>query len=650
MITYMCKYAPIEIIEAFGDTVVMMEPHVTNFTQADTLMHPNMCSFVKAVLEEFENHNYEGMIFTSCCDSSRRLFDTLSRRYPEKFFFCFDLPRKINEFTISLYVNQIKQLIRDYTAFSGKSFDPAWLVKKCNREVDMQLRKKELIEEGKIPQKECDLKICLAGARPGSGVKQLITGHGAEIALDLTCTGICREYRVDADHVLSSYTDSLLHQIPCMRMHRTDGRRQRLSDLSCDLDGIIYHTVKFCDIYSYEYADMKANAGLPIVKLETDATSQCAGQILTRVEAFLESLRARKGHQASGHVSEETTVDTAHGGCAENDTGTPCGRCPDRNAPDIPRLSMDDIKSDRPGQIPAGLSPKNDAANSMLQNISSDETVSTDRGTSFLNHKKGDHPMYIMGIDSGSTSTNAVIINEKKEIISWAVVRTGAKSGESADRILQEILSQAQLQKSDLTLIVSTGYGRVSIPFADKNVTEISCHGKGAHFLNPAVRTILDIGGQDSKAIRLNEHGDVIDFVMNDKCAAGTGRFLEMMARTLEISIDELGPVSLLSKEDVEISSMCSVFAESEVISLIAQNKETADIAHGIHKAIAGKAISLLKRVGLKKDFMMTGGVAKNPGVVKVLEEQLGAALYIYEQPEIVGALGAALFGLESLT
>ncbi|MCD8365271.1 MAG: acyl-CoA dehydratase activase, partial [Clostridiales bacterium] len=235
-------------------------------------------------------------------------------------------------------------------------------------------------------------------------------------------------------------------------------------------------------------------------------------------------------------------------------------------------------------------------------------------------------------------------------IISWAVVRTGAKSGESADRILQEILSQAQLQKSDLTLIVSTGYGRVSIPFADKNVTEISCHGKGAHFLNPAVRTILDIGGQDSKAIRLNEHGDVIDFVMNDKCAAGTGRFLEMMARTLEISIDELGPVSLLSKEDVEISSMCSVFAESEVISLIAQNKETADIAHGIHKAIAGNAISLLKRVGLEKDFMMTGGVAKNPGVVKVLEEQLGAALYIYEQPEIVGALGAALFGLESLT
>ena len=184
---------------------------------------------------------------------------------------------------------------------------------------------------------------------------------------------------------------------------------------------------------------------------------------------------------------------------------------------------------------------------------------------------------------------------------------------------------------------------------ADENVTEISCHGKGAHYLNPEIRTILDIGGQDSKAIHLNEKGDVTDFVMNDKCAAGTGRFLEMMARSLEISIDELGPVSLQSKENIEISSMCSVFAESEVISLIAQNKEIADIAHGIHKAIAGKAMSLLKRVGLNPGYMMTGGVAKNPGVVAVLEEQLGEKLHIYEEPEIVGALGAALYGLEEI-
>ena len=262
--------------------------------------------------------------------------------------------------------------------------------------------------------------------------------------------------------------------------------------------------------------------------------------------------------------------------------------------------------------------------------------------------RKGD-TVYTLGIDSGSTSTNAVILDENRQIKAFSVVRTGAKSSQSADAALADVLKKAGLDREDISLIVSTGYGRVSIPFADKNVTEISCHGKGAHLLFPNVHTILDIGGQDSKAIRLNDNGEVADFVMNDKCAAGTGRFLEMMARSLEISIDELGPVSLRSKENIEISSMCSVFAESEVISLIAQNKEIADIAHGIHKAIAGKAMSLLKRVGLNPGYMMTGGVAKNPGVVAVLEEQLGEKLHIYEEPEIVGALGAALYGLEEI-
>lgn len=162
------------------------------------------------------------------------------------------------------------------------------------------------------------------------------------------------------------------------------------------------------------------------------------------------------------------------------------------------------------------------------------------------------------------------------------MVRTGAKAGESADRILTEVLEKAGLRREQLSWIVSTGYGRVSIPYADENVTEISCHGRGAHYFNPDIRTILDIGGQDSKAIRLKADGEVADFVMNDKCAAGTGRFLEMIARTLEVDIDDLGPIALQSTEEIEITSMCSVFAESEVISLIANNKEKADIANGI--------------------------------------------------------------------
>ncbi len=628
MIGYICKYTPIEILEAFGTPAAIMEPHVADFTQADTLMHPNMCSYVKAVLEEFESGSWDGMLLTTCCDSVRRLYDTLKRLHPDKFFFCFDLPRKTGGFAVSLYTEQMEEFISAYSEFSGKTFDAERLAQICSDEAAMQERKREREDTEPGGGEKYDLNVCLAGARPGSEIKQLIEDLGAHIALDLTCTGIAREYHIAPEgppgseerraSILSGYAAALLGQIPCMRMAEVDGRSEALIAESDELDGILYHTVKFCDIYSYEYTRLKAVSGLPIVKLETDATSQCAGQILTRVEAFLESLAARKKGSADEVRGGPGGNGESHGG--DGGDADACYGCPDYEMGEA-RLSMSDIELDQAG----------DAA----------EAARAAYGS-----KEGDTPMYIMGIDSGSTSTNAVIINEKKEILSFAVLRTGAKSADSAERILAEVLEGAGIGREELSCVVSTGYGRVSIPFADKNVTEISCHGRGAHFLNPDVRTILDIGGQDSKAIRINERGDVVDFVMNDKCAAGTGRFLEMMADTLEIGIEELGPLSLKSKENVSISSMCSVFAESEVISLIAQNKEPADIAHGIHRAIAGKAMSLLKKVGLEREFMMTGGVAKNPGMTAVLEELLEAPLYIYEEPEIVGALGAALFGL----
>ena len=383
------------------------------------------------------------------------------------------------------------------------------------------------------------------------------------MAFDLTCTGLGRKILYSEEEPLGEYARGLLSQFPCMRMEQAANRDELIRRYGDSVDGIIYHTVQFCDNYAYEYAWLKSWMGRPLLLLETDYTKQSYGQILTRIEAFLESLRgeARK-----------------------------------------PVKKME-----------------------------------------------GNSSMYVLGIDSGSTSTNAVIMDQDRTIKAFSVVRTGAKSGESADRVLKDVLEKAGLSRADIAWIVSTGYGRVSIPFADENVTEISCHGKGAHYFNPKIRTILDIGGQDSKAIRLSEQGEVKDFVMNDKCAAGTGRFLEMIARTLEISLDELGAIALTSTENIEITSMCSVFAESEVISLIANNKEKNDIANGVCGAIANKAYGLLRRVGLEPDFMMTGGVAKNPGVVRAVEQKLGAKLYICEEPEIVGATGAALYALEQI-
>ena len=257
--------------------------------------------------------------------------------------------------------------------------------------------------------------------------------------------------------------------------------------------------------------------------------------------------------------------------------------------------------------------------------------------------------MNYIGIDIGSTCAKTVVLNEKKEIIQEFVQPTGWSSVDTAEEIHQKLQLAGINLSDDSSCCVATGYGRISVPYADKTVTEITCHALGAvHLFQQPDLTVIDIGGQDTKIIQI-EQGFVKDFIMNDKCAAGTGRFLEMMARTLEVDISELGPLSLKSTENIEISSMCSVFAESEVISLIARNKETSDIAHGIHMAIAAKAISLMRRVGLEPRFMMTGGVAKNPGVVKVLEEQLKAPLFISEEPEIVGALGAALYGLENI-
>lgn len=251
------------------------------------------------------------------------------------------------------------------------------------------------------------------------------------------------------------------------------------------------------------------------------------------------------------------------------------------------------------------------------------------------------------GIDSGSTSTNAVLLDAGKQIIAYSVVPTGARAEESAQKALDEALQKANKKKEALTRTVATGYGRSHIGAGGQGVTEITCHAKGAFFLDPRVRTVIDIGGQDSKVIRLDETGRVTDFVMNDKCAAGTGRFLDMMARTLELDVSRLGEIDRGWKEDLTISSMCTVFAESEVVSLIARNKRTADIVHGLHKSVASKLGALLARTKATGAYMMTGGVAKNAGVRSAIEEKTGEPLILPEEPQICGALGAALIAME---
>lgn len=537
LIGYVCKYTPAKIFEAFGENIVKIDPKMRT-DMAESLVHPNMCSFMKAVLEEVSENNIDELILTNCCDSMKRLYDVLKGKM--KFLYMIDLPVKVNKASNKIFYEEARNLIKAYEKYSGKKFN----IKKFTKLLKNH-REKTLTDEE---------FIAVLGARLRSDAIDEIQKRSNTNVVNLTCTATDEYIKLrdlkDQDPILH-YTGALLDSFPCMRMVKE--RHKFIDDTK--IKGIIYNTIKFCDFYSYEYAALNS-IDVPILKIETDYTDTDSGQIKTRVDAFLESLGSRRMR----HVN-----------------------------------------------------------------------------------KKG---KYFAGVDSGSTSTNIVILDENKDIVSYSIVPTGAMAIDSAEKAYEVALEKAGLEKKDIANVISTGYGRVGIPFADRQITEITCHGKGAFYFDKDIRTIIDIGGQDSKVIRLDDEGNVVDFVMNDKCSAGTGKFLEVMARTLEVSMDDMAKVTDDSGEDIRITSMCTVFAESEVISLIAQNKDKKDIIHALNKSVASKAIVLLDRVGRKGKYMMTGGVAKNRGVVKEIENKIEEKIKIPQEPQIIGALGAAILAM----
>ncbi len=250
----------------------------------------------------------------------------------------------------------------------------------------------------------------------------------------------------------------------------------------------------------------------------------------------------------------------------------------------------------------------------------------------------------VAGCDVGSTTGKALIMRDGR-VAGYSIIPCAVRPEVTAELSLQEALSRSGLSaREELDYIVGTGYGRIRIPFASENVSEITCHGLGAFHLLPAARTLIDIGGQDCKVIKISSRGKVVDFAMNDKCAAGTGRFFEAMARVLEISLQELSQASLLSSKPAQITSQCSVFAESEVITLLSEGADISDIAAGINEAIAARLASMVRKVGLEEEVAVSGGCAKNRGLIAALERKLGVGVKeLSLDPQVIGALGAAL-------
>ncbi len=255
------------------------------------------------------------------------------------------------------------------------------------------------------------------------------------------------------------------------------------------------------------------------------------------------------------------------------------------------------------------------------------------------------------GVDVGSTQTKAVLLgdNGERSILARALVDTGANVRKAAEIAFDKCCQTAGIPQSEVGFVVGTGYGRYKISFGNTQMTEISCHARGAHFLCPGTRTVIDMGGQDAKAISVGANGEVLDFVMNDKCAAGTGRFLANAAEVMGISLDEIGPLSLRATRPVKIATVCTVFVESDILSYLSQGKRAEDIMGGVHLAIAKRTLSLARRLSIEPEITMTGGVARNIGMVRALETVLERKMLVSPDAHFMGAVGAALFALEKL-
>jgi predicted CoA-substrate-specific enzyme activase len=255
--------------------------------------------------------------------------------------------------------------------------------------------------------------------------------------------------------------------------------------------------------------------------------------------------------------------------------------------------------------------------------------------------------IYGAGVDVGSTQTKAVIVDGARTILARVLIPTGANVSRAGETAFVQACAAADIARDAVGYVVGTGYGRYKVTFGDAQITEITCHARGAHSVFPGSRTVIDMGGQDTKAIKVGPDGSVVDFSMNDKCAAGTGRFLSAAADVIGVGLDEIGPLSLEATAPVRLTSVCTVFVESDIMSYLAQRKTVEDILGGVHKAIATRTMALVRRVGVEEEVTFTGGVSRNVGMVRALEATLGRPINVSPEGHFMGALGAALFALE---
>ena len=539
-ITYhVCKYTPTELLTALGGQCALLDEAPENFDLSDQVAHPNLCGFGKSVIQAAMAGHVKELVLVNCCDTIRSAYDILKEFGNLDFLYLLDILHSQEGCSVQHARDQLLDLAEAYGAYKGTQFDRAAFFAAFQPK----------------PQPPGP-HIAVLGAKMGTHLFSLVEETMPLPAVNQTCAAnrwvAPPEDEGDLPTLLEAYARNLLGQLPCMRM--TDHTARRALYNTPGLEGVVYHTLQFCDYYGFEYAGLRSQLPVPLLKIESDGTTQSREQLRTRLEAFAEGFAAPQ---------------------------------------------------------------------------------------------KGDNPMpshgYFAGIDSGSATTDVVILDQDKTIVAKVILPTGAGASNGAQRALEEALQQAGLSQADLTATVTTGYGRGVIQAGDKSITEITCHAKGAHFLYPQVRTVIDIGGQDSKVIAIAPDGSVTNFVMNDKCAAGTGRFYEAMARSFEMTLPEFSNLSLTAKNVIPITAQCTVFAESEVITLVGEGKPMDEIAAGIQMAVAKRCFVMSKKAGATDAITLTGGCAKNAGLKQAIEHVLKLkVINLKTDPQLMGALGAA--------
>ena len=541
---YVCKYTPIELLEAFGGECQNLNEMPQGFDHADQIAHPNICGFGKALLEAVMSGKVKELVLVNCCDTIRSVYDILEDSGKLDFLYMIDVLHCDAECSRERTAVQLKGLAKAYGEYKGTTFD-----------------EEKFRQAFKKPEHIVKPHISVLGARMGNELFDMVQKSMPYPVENDTCVNNRSvgetepPKELEFDELMVWYAKELLGQIPCMRMMDHSGRKRLYNDPG--LKGIIYHTVKFCDFYSFEYEQIKQNVTVPLLKIESDYTVQSSGQLLTRLEAFAES------------------------------------------------MNMEQLEGKE------------------------------------LKMGKG----YFAGIDSGSTSTDVVILDKDQNIVTGIILPTGAGAAIGAERALEEALKDAGLQREDIDAMVTTGYGRTAISDGDKSITEITCHGRGGRELAGNECAIIDVGGQDTKVILIDQ-GMIQDFLMNDKCSAGTGKFLEIMANRLGVTIAELFDLAEQGTV-VPISSLCTVFAESEVISMIGEGRSREDIAAGVVNSVAEKVAQLARRKQLPGTVLLTGGLSECPYFAEILSEKLGCAVEAMKDGRYAGAFGASLLAGE---